>query len=176
MHTVYATAASLDGFIADPDHGLEWLLQHDVPSDDADWFASTGALAMGSSTYDWLVRHLAATGEAWPYAQPVWVFSSRARRAVEGADLRFVSGDVRPVHAAMAAAASGRDLWIVGGGDLAGQFLDAGLLDEVVVSVAPVTLGAGMPLLPRRADLRLRAAEAVGGVFARLTYEVPRDV
>lgn len=175
MKTVYATASSLDGFVADPDHGLEWLLQHDVPDDDAVWFASTGALAMGSSTYAWIVRHLASSGEAWPYAQPVWVFSSREQPAVAGADLRFVSGDVRPVHAAMARAADGRDVWIVGGGDLAGQFLDAGLLDEVVVSVAPATLGAGMPLLPRRVDLRLRAAEAVGGVFARLTYEVPRE-
>ena len=52
--------------------------------------------------------------------------------------------------AAMAAAAGGRNLWVVGGGDLAGQFADAGLLDEVLVTIAPVTLGAGAPLLPRR--------------------------
>ena len=55
----------------------------------------------------------------------------------------------------MAAAAGDRNVWIVGGGDLAGQFADAGLLDEVIVSIAPVTLGAGAPLLPRRIELRL---------------------
>jgi dihydrofolate reductase len=55
----------------------------------------------------------------------------------------------------MVDAAGGRNVWIVGGGDLAGQFADAGLLDEVIVSVAPVTLGAGAPLLPRRIELRL---------------------
>jgi dihydrofolate reductase len=55
----------------------------------------------------------------------------------------------------MAAAAGDRNVWIVGGGDLAGQFAEAGLLDEVIVSIAPVTLGAGAPLLPRRIELRL---------------------
>src|SRR3712207_8149692 len=53
------------------------------------------------------------------------------------------------------AAAGDRNVWIVGGGDLVGQFADVGLLDEVTVSIAPVTLGAGAPLLPRRIELRL---------------------
>src|SRR5690606_23099259 len=126
---------------------------------------------------EWLLRHEIDAGRPWAYAQPTWVFSSRERRTVPGADVRFVSGDVRPVHAAMAEAAGGRDLWIVGGGDLAGQFLDAGLLNEIVVTVAPVALGAGAPLLPRDVaspPLRLRAAEVVGGVFVQMTYDVPR--
>ena len=55
----------------------------------------------------------------------------------------------------MVAAAGGKDLWVVGGGDLAGQFADAGLLDEVWVQYAPVTLGSGAPLLPRALDLEL---------------------
>jgi dihydrofolate reductase len=59
----------------------------------------------------------------------------------------------------MVAAAGGRNVWIVGGGDLVGQFADVGLLDEVIVSVAPVTLGAGAPLLPRRLELQLEALE-----------------
>ena len=63
---------------------------------------------------------------------------------------RFVQGDVRPVHADMRAAAGGRNLWVVGGGDLAGQFHDAGLLDEVIVQIGSVTLGQGKPLFPRR--------------------------
>jgi dihydrofolate reductase len=69
----------------------------------------------------------------------------------------------------MVAAASDRNVWIVGGGDLAGQFADAGLLDEVLVSFAPVTLGEGAPLLPRRIELRLEEVGRNGDfVAARL--------
>ena len=62
---------------------------------------------------------------------------------------------------------------MVGGGDLAGQFLDHGLLDEVVVNIAPVTLGSGMPLLPRRADLRRRET-VPSGEFIAARFEVLR--
>ena len=64
-------------------------------------------------------------------------------------------GDVAPVHEALVTAAAGRDVWVVGGGDLAAQFAEAGLLGEVVVSIAPVTLGAGRPLFPRPFDFEL---------------------
>ena len=95
-----------------------------------------------------------------------------------GADIRFARGDVRPVHADMVAAAAGRNVWIVGGGELAGQFYDHGLLDELFVQVGSVTLGAGKPLLPRSIvspPLRLLTARAVGTGFAELHYEVPRQ-
>src|SRR5262247_3555143 len=86
----------------------------------------------------------------WPYSQPTWIFSSRPRELVAGADIRLVKGDVRPVHAQMKAAAAGKNLWLVSGGELVGQFHDAGLLDEIIVQVGSVTLGRGKPLLPRR--------------------------
>jgi dihydrofolate reductase len=96
---------------------------------------------------------------------------------VPGADLRFVRGDVRPVHEQMVAAAASKNVWIVGGGDLAGQFYDHGLLDELFVQVGSVTLGAGKPLLPRTITsppLRLVSVRAVGTGFAELHYDVPR--
>jgi dihydrofolate reductase len=71
------------------------------------------------------------------------------------ARIEFTTDDVALVHEEMARVAGGKNVWIVGGGDLAGQFADAGLLDEVIVSIAPVTLGAGAALLPRRVELRL---------------------
>ena len=92
---------------------------------------------------------------------------------VPGADLRLVRGDVAPVHADMAEAAGERNVWVVGGGDLAGQFADAGLLDEVIVYIAPVTLGGGAPLLPRRQELRLEEP-AQNGDFATARYSVVR--
>jgi dihydrofolate reductase len=101
------------------------------------------------------------------------VFTHRSLPAVPGADIRFVQGDVASVHAAMRAAAGARNVWLVGGGDLAGQFADQGLLDEIIVGVAPVTLGGGAPLLPRRMVGRMTLV----GVerdrqFANLTYNV----
>ena len=87
----------------------------------------------------------------WPYEQPVWVFTTRSLPKVTGADIRFASGDVRPIHADMTRAANGKNAWVVGGGELVGQFYDHGLLDEIIVQVGSVTPGSGKPLLPRSA-------------------------
>ncbi len=137
---------------------------------------------MGSATYQWMLRHVvgpeADHPQPWPYELPAWVFTSRELPGVAGADIRFARGDVRPVHQAMVQAAGGKNVWIVGGGDLAGQFYDQGLLDEIHVQIGSVTLGAGKPLLPRRITsppLRLVSVRAVGTGFAELKYEVPRE-
>lgn len=173
--TTYYTASTLDGFIADEHDSLDWLfVQHideDGPMSYGAFIETIGALAMGATTYEWLRAHLARSGEAWSYEQPTWVLTHRELPPIEGADVRFATGDVRPVHAEMAAAADGRDLWVVGGGDLAAQFAEAGLLDEVCVQLAPVTLGAGRPVFPRRFDLRLTEL-ARNGDFACARYDV----
>ncbi len=183
MRTQYYTAASLDGFIATSDDSLDWLFSlGDIEETSYPAFIrEVGALAMGSATYEWMLRHVLEPGAShpgpWPYAQPAWVFTSRTLRPVPGADIRFVRGDVRPVHQEMAAAAGGKNIWIVGGGDLVGQFHDHGLLDDLFVQVGSVTLGSGKPLLPRAIispPLRLVSARAVGPGFAELHYEVSR--
>lgn len=180
--TQYYTAATLDGFIADEHHSLEWLFQVPEPgnADYPEFISQVGALAMGASTYEWVLAHLAQTGEAWPYEQPSWIFSHHPHAAVPGADIRFVQGDVATVHRDMLAAAAGRNIWVVGGGDLVGQFFDAGLLDEIIVTIASVTLGAGKPLLPRRissTSLSLTSAERINSGFAQLRYNVlPRPL
>jgi len=181
MKTQYYTASSLDGYIATPDHSLEWLFPlGDVNETSFPAFIrEVGALAMGASTYEWLLRHVVqASGDAprgWPYEQPAWVFTTRQPATVPGADIRFVRGDVRPVHEQMQRAAAGKNVWLVGGGELVGQFHDAGLLDEVIVQIGSVTLGAGRPLLPRRIvspPLQLVDVRRFGTGFAELRYEV----
>lgn len=183
MKTQYYTAASLDGFIATLDDSLEWLFPlGDIAETSYPAFIrEVGALAMGSSTYEWMLRHVVGPSSMparpWPYSQPTWVFSSRSLPAVPGADIRFARGDVRPVHDEMKRAAGGKNLWIVGGGDLVGQFHDHGLLDELFVQIGSVTLGEGKPLLPRAITsppLRLVSVRAVGTGFAELHYEVPK--
>jgi len=183
MRTQYYTASSLDGFIATRDHSLEWLFQlGDVNETSYPQFIEqVGALAMGASTYEWLLNHVVNTpsdsASPWPYQQPAWVFANRSLPRIAGADVRFVRGEVRPVHREMCQAAQGKNLWIVGGGELAGQFHDAGLLDELIVQVGSVTLGSGQPLLPRAIitpPLRLVSVRQIGVGFAELRYEVPR--
>ena len=184
MRTQYYTATSLDGFLATEDDSLDWLnpLGDLSTSSYPAFIAVVGALAMGSATYEWILGHgevvAAQTGSPWPYPQPVWVFTRRRLPSVAGADVRFVSGDVRPVHAEMRAAAAGKNVWIVGGGDLAGQFFDAGLLDEMIVQIGSVTLGRGKPLFPRRAlhpTLRLALVQQMGEGMVELRYEVDRS-
>jgi dihydrofolate reductase len=88
-----------------------------------------------------------------------------------GADVRFAHGEVADIHADVVTAAGGKNVWLVGGGDLVGQYADADLLDDLLVSVAPVTLGGGRMLLPRRLDLELRAVHR-NGAFACVEYTV----
>jgi len=176
--TVYYTATTLDGFIADPADSLDWLLVQDIDADGPmnynAFIAGVGAIAMGATTYEWIRARITEGSEKWAYTMPAVVFTHRDLPTVDGADLRFVSGDVASVHAELAAAAGGKDVWVVGGGDLAGQFADAGLLDELRVSVAPATLASGKPLLPRDlgADRLTLTRVRQAGAFAELTYAV----
>jgi len=184
VKTQYYTAASLDGFVADENDSLEWLDRLGDPEESSypEFIAGVGVIAMGAATYEWLLRnHVRPEGREgapWPYEIPAWVFTHRDLAGVEGADIRFVRGDVRPVHQEMRRAAAGKNVWIAGGGGLAGQFLDAGLLDEIIVQVGSVTLGAGKPLLPRAAapPFKLVAVRQYGPGFVELRYEVrPSD-
>jgi dihydrofolate reductase len=181
MKTQYYTATSLDGFIATEDDSLDWLLALGSVAESSypAFVAEVGALAMGAATYMWIMRNADAVsaemGSPWPYSQPAWVFTHRTLPTLPGATLHFVQGDVRPVHAAMRQAAGSRNLWIVGGGDLAAQFADAGLLDEMIVQVGSVTLGSGKPLFPRRRTqppLRLVSVQQLGPSFVELRYEL----
>ncbi len=179
--TQFYGAASLDGFLSTTDDNIDWLMQFgDVPSSYADFIARIGALAMGAATYEWvLANHVkpdSPSPQPWPYEQPTWVFTHRTLPVAPAADIRFVRGDVRPVHAAMREHAGDKNLWIVGGGELVGQFFDHGLLDELIVQIAPVTLGTGKPLLPRSIvtpALKLVSVQQFGA-FAELRYDVQK--
>lgn len=181
VKTIYYTATSLDGFIADEHNALDWLFQfgeiESMKDDYPAFIEQVGASAMGSTTYEWIVAHenLLEKPEKWPYDIPTWVFSTRELPVIEQAGVRFVKGDVAPVHQEMMNAADGKNIWLVGGGDLVGQFYDQGLLDEIIVGVAPVMLGAGAPLLPRRITsppMKLADVRRHDDVFAVLTYRV----
>ena len=179
--TQYYTATSIDGFTADLDNSLDWLFEVEEGTDNpfGAFFSGVGAFAMGAATYEWVLKNdnVLEEPENWHemYGDiPCWVFTHRELPLVPDANIFMVSGDVRRVHEAMTVAAQGRNVWLAGGGDLVGEFADAGLLDEVILAVAPVMLGAGTPLLPRRLSSRQLALTSVAqmGQFAYLSYAV----
>lgn len=182
MRTQYYTATTIDGYIADENNSLDWLFEVDDGGDAnpfGDFFAQVGAFAMGATTYEWVLAHENAVEEPekWlsPYGDiPAWIFTHRELPRIPGANLNFVRGEVAPVHEQMVKAAAGRNVWLVGGGELVGSFADAGLLDEIILGVAPATLGAGAPVLPRRLTSKRLNLTSVSqlGQFANLTYQV----
>ncbi|MEP9382275.1 dihydrofolate reductase family protein [Nocardioides sp. KR10-350] len=182
---IYYTACTLDGFIADEHNSLDWLFEVPHGDDETAWdslMAQTGAMVMGATTYAWVLDQEPglltdpAQWKEWYGERPAWVFTHRTDLPrVPGVELRFVQGDVRAVYDEVGATIEG-GIWLVGGGDLVGQFDDAGLLDEIVLGMCPVTLGAGAPLLPRRiTSKRLHVTDvAQSGQQVRITLAVDR--
>jgi dihydrofolate reductase len=180
MAVIYETASTLNGFLATGDDSLDWLFA--IPGEQPDlkpFMEAATAMVMGSATYEWLLdaEGLRDHPEKWADTvgrQPAFVFSSRDLPVPEGADVRVLRGDVGRHLPDIRAVAGDGDIWMVGGGGLAAQFLRAGALDRIAVTLAPVTLAAGKPLFPGDVfwdRLRLRSAEKVGE-WARLVYDV----
>jgi dihydrofolate reductase len=160
--TQYYAAATLDGYIADPDDGIGWLLGYEgsYEGEDAEpspmaqggsyesFYEDVGALVSGSTTYEFVLNHVGEDETGWPYAgKPYWVLSSRDLAKPPGDhDVRVVEADVKDLHGELKAAAGDRNVWVVGGGNVASQFADEGLLDELLLTVVPVVLGEGKPL------------------------------
>lgn len=180
---IFHTATTLNGFLADEHDSLDWLFAtpgaDEAESDFSTFLETVGVLVMGSTTYEWVVDHedLSSQPEKWTdiYGdRPTWVFTSRDLPRIDGTHIRFARGDVATEWPAIRTAAAERAVWIVGGGDLAGQFADAGLLTEIRLSVAPATLASGRPLLPRRIGPDRLHLESMSraGQFAELRYSV----
>lgn len=178
---VYDTAVSLNGWIADEQGSLDWLFEVPGALEPDPDLLPTEAVVMvsGSTTYEWLLEHERMIEEPAKWREfhgdrVSFVFTSRELPVPAGADVRFVSGPVADALPAIRAAAGDGDIWVVGGGDLAGQFFDAGALDTIAMTLAPVALTGGAAVLPRRIESdRLRLVEArQAGPFARLVYEV----
>lgn len=175
---IYETATSFDGYLADEQHSLAWLFV--VPGGDNPELAPPKAAVqvMGSTTYEWVLDELGALEKmnVWHEAMPsaTVVFTTRQLPAPKDANVQFMSGDVADAVPKLQRLAGDGIIWVVGGGDLASQFIAARALDEMVFSVAPVALGAGAPLLSQRIEsdqVTLTNVQQVGQ-FARLTYQL----
>jgi dihydrofolate reductase len=178
VRTVYFCAATLDGYIADRDDGIEWLTGFQPNYEGSgestgesiqSAIEGSGALVMGSSTYEFILGH------DWPYGdRPTWVLTSRELPGIDGADIRFHDGPVADIHPEMLEAAGDRDLWVVGGGPVASDLADAGLLDELWVTIVPIVLGDGKPLFSRpvRSAMRLLGTRTFDNGMIELRFSL----
>lgn len=169
-------ASSVDGFIAGPDDDLSWLPP--IPTEPGQDFgygafmAEVGALLMGRRTFDVVLGF----GGEWPYGErPVLVTTHRPLPSAP-ASVQAVSGSIDELIAKALAAADGRDVYIDGGA-LIRQALDAELIDELIVTVIPMILGAGLPLFAgaqQRHALELVEHTAYEGGLISLRYRPRR--
>ena len=175
----YYCASSLDGYIADENDGIGWLTGWEgtyaggagpVREAMEALNESIGSMVMGSATYEFLLNEVSQ----WPYGdKPAWVLTSRSLPRIEGASLQFHEGDVGEIYDEMNEAAGEGILWVVGGGPVASQFADLGLLDELWVTIVPVVLGSGKRLFerPPRDKLQLQGTKAFDNGMVELRYE-----
>lgn len=169
-------ASSLDGFIAGPNDDLSWLPQpSSEPGGDfgfGAFMAEVGALLMGRRTLDVIVG---MDGAWWPYGERPVLVATHRKLPSAPASVRAVSGPITELVAAALEAAAGRDVYI-DGGDLIRQALDAGLIDDMIVTLIPMILGAGHPLfagVQHRRALELLEHTAHPGGLISLRYRAP---
>ena len=179
---VYNTATTANGFLATPQDSLDWLFQVQGEAPDMEPFTETVTVAvMGSSTYQWLLDTQQILDQPYKWQEffgerLTFVFSSQDRPVPAGARVRVINSSVVQALPTIVGAAGDGVVWVMGGGDLVGQFLDAEALDRIVMTLAPAFLARGKPLLPRDVPpsrLRLAGARTVGE-FVEVTYDVVR--
>lgn len=183
MAIIYNAATTMNGFIADDNNSLQWLFEvagsDEAEHDISHFLAGVSTLVMGSTTYEWLLREMDLLNkpQAWidSYGdRPTWVFSSRTLPIPEGTNITVINSSVADALPRLREAAGEGNIWVIGGGDLAGQFFDIGALDRITLTMAPVFLPAGAPTLPRRiesAQLQTSGTRQVGR-FLEITFEV----
>lgn len=172
-HVVLFIACSLDGYIAAPDESLQWLFDFEGEGDNgySEFYDTVDTVLMGKRTYDWIIREMP---DEFPYkGKECYVFTRS--NAANTKDVMFVCGDIAEFVRELKNR-PGKNIWLVGGGELLHFFLENRLVDELIVTVAPVILGKGIPLFREGdygLDLLLKDIRRFNH-FAQLHYEVKR--
>ena len=192
--TIYYCASTLDGYIAESDDTIDWLMSYQGSFEGEGleagpmtsegsydrFYDNVGALISGSATYEFVLDHM-ASGGSWPYqGKPFWVLSSRELPKPDGAEgeVHIANAQVIELIDDLQAAAGDKDIWVVGGGNVASQFADHGLLDEVHVTVVPVVLGSGKPLFDNRLSsgaMQLLGSQVFANGMVELRYALAKQ-
>ncbi|UII56111.1 dihydrofolate reductase family protein [Cytobacillus spongiae] len=166
-------AMSLDGYIATKEDSLDWLFSVEGEGDNgySSFYEGIDTIIMGKRTYDWVMKEM--KGE-FPYQnKKCFVFSRSPHPHTEF--VQFQSGNVTEfVHTLKQS--EGKGIWIVGGGEVLHTFLKEKLVDEMIVTIAPVILGEGIPLFKEgdySMDLHLKETNRYNQ-FVELKYDVKK--
>jgi dihydrofolate reductase len=173
-------AASADGYIARPDGDVEWLNRRPDKYDYGmrEFYPTIDTVLIGRKTYDWAMDYAQKTGmkgSVFDRKLANLVFSRKPPKEV-APGAQFVSEPVKDFVRRLRAT-PGKNIWMMGGGELIASFLDAGEIDEFDIHLIPVFIGEGIPLIaPRHRDLELTllTSQAFPDGVVRLHYKVPR--
>lgn len=164
-------ATSLDGYIATEDDSLDWLFKVEGEGDNgySEFYNTVDTVIMGRRTYDWLLEQEL---ESFPYEGKVcYVFSRTIGQDNE--HVQFFSGDIVNFTNQLKNK-EGKNIWVMGGGDLVHSFIKEKLVDELIITVSPVLIGRGIPLFKEtdfETELILKSINRFNQ-FAELHYEV----
>ncbi len=164
-------ASSLDGYIATKDESMDWLYNVEGEGDNgfSAFYETVDTVLLGKKTYDWIMKH---DLEEFPYKnKQCFVFTRSKMEDTE--DVKFVNGNIAEFIVKLKSQ-NGKRIWIVGGGELLHSFLQEKLVDEIIITVAPVILGSGIPLFREgdyQLNLQLKGTKNFNQ-FIELHYEV----
>lgn len=162
-------ATSLDGYIASPDGSFDWLF-HDADYGYDKFMDTIDTVVMGRKTYETSLDF-----EEFPYeGLDTYVFS-RAPAVERDAHATYIKDPAAFIKELTAK--KGKDIWLVGGGEIATLFLEHGLVDQVVMSIHPLVLGGGIPLfraMPKTVKLQFESAKPYPSGLLQVTYSLPK--
>jgi dihydrofolate reductase len=168
-------AISLDGFIARKNGALDWL--ECIPNPNQldygyqAFYDSVDTVLMGRLTYE----EILGFDVDWPYGNcKTGVFSRNTNLKITTPQTQLINGDIKNYITELKQQA-GKDIWLVGGGSLLTAFLNEGVVDEMIISIAPVIIGDGLPLfpnMPKETSLELVDSTSYDTGFVTLTYRV----
>jgi dihydrofolate reductase len=167
-------ATSADGYVARPDGSLDWLTERAAPKGFyglPEFERSIDAKILGRKTFDWSLRMGARFGGNAVH----YVFSRRPPPDSVPTGVRFVTESIG-AFAERLRAQPGKNVWLMGGGEIIGSFLDENAIDELIITVVPTFIGEGIPLLAgrhRAVALGLLGVREFPDGVVQLHYEVP---
>ena len=168
-------ATSTDGYVARTDGNLDWLTKRRAPKGFyglPKFSRSIDAKILGRKTFDLSVK----MGASFTAGNVHYVFSRASPPASVPAGVQFVTESIR-AFAERLRKQAGKNIWMMGGGEIIGSFLDEGAIDEFIITIVPTFIGEGIPLMvPRHREvpLRLLSLQRFADSVVQLHYEVQR--